>query len=127
MEFMDPWILIHEHKPFLYNLHRSELIGASPLNERDLGGGSESLLEMEGESSNYAVEMNSVELGEEEVLYRHKPLVIVVLIVGYLIVFFFGLLGNFAVLIVIARTPRMSTVTNCNDNDVEIWPCLQET
>jgi len=53
----------------------------------------------------------------EELIYRHTVWVIVILIIGYLLVLCFGLVGNFSVLIVVARTPRMVTVTNlfiCN-------------
>lgn len=117
MEFMDSWFLLHEntlHLKTVYDHHQT-VISSVPVGQN---------FGVVHPMVDDSVEMESVELSgrggdgeDEDLLYRHSAWVMCVLIAGYLFVLCFGLLGNFSVLIVVARTPRMSTVTNlfiCN-------------
>jgi len=112
MEFIDSWAMIQDQAVHNFKSvwHHHNNLDES-YNPTDIDTESDSILNMEHvESSGGNVEV-------EELLYRHPVWVILILIGGYLFVLFFGLLGNFSVLIVVARTPRMSTVTNlfiCN-------------
>lgn len=47
-----------------------------------------------------------------DTIYRYDLDISVLLVVGYLSVFVVGLVGNSCVIWVVARTPRMRTVTN---------------
>lgn len=50
--------------------------------------------------------------GMPELFYRHSPGVTIAFIIGYLAVFLIGLVGNFLVIAVVIRSPRMRNVTN---------------
>ncbi|GIY28355.1 neuropeptide SIFamide receptor [Caerostris darwini] len=59
---------------------------------------------------------NGSDVDEEpfpKVWYRHSPGITAVLCVAYSMVFILGILGNSFVVAVVARSPRMRTVTNC--------------
>lgn len=47
-----------------------------------------------------------------DLIYRYDVDISVLLVIGYLSVFIVGLVGNSCVIWVVARTPRMRTVTN---------------
>ncbi|KAL3277699.1 hypothetical protein HHI36_013044 [Cryptolaemus montrouzieri] len=47
-----------------------------------------------------------------ELMYRHSMAMTIIYCVAYLIVFAVGLVGNFFVIAVVFRSPRMRTVTN---------------
>ncbi|XP_018326607.1 neuropeptide SIFamide receptor-like [Agrilus planipennis] len=49
---------------------------------------------------------------QPELFYRHSAVMTVVYCVAYLLVFAIGLVGNFFVIAVVFRSPRMRTVTN---------------
>ncbi|CAH3996515.1 unnamed protein product [Pieris brassicae] len=60
------------------------------------------------------ITMNRSDFGvvEDEFIYRHNSAMTAVYCVAYLLVFLVGLVGNFFVIAVVYRSPRMRTVTN---------------
>jgi hypothetical protein len=106
MEFMDSWTMLYESNVHLRKVWKHHAENFESVNYMD-----EEVHEL---ATSGGVDDNK---DVEELLYRHTFWVIVILIVGYSVVLVFGLLGNFSVLVVVARTPRMVTVTNlfiCN-------------
>lgn len=55
---------------------------------------------------------NSTESSSQELFYRHSMVMTAVYCVAYLLVFSVGIIGNFFVIAVVLRSPRMRTVTN---------------
>lgn len=55
---------------------------------------------------------NSTESSSHELFYRHSMVMTAVYCVAYLLVFSVGIIGNFFVIAVVLRSPRMRTVTN---------------
>ncbi|CAG4964327.1 unnamed protein product [Colias eurytheme] len=60
------------------------------------------------------ITMNRSDFGviDDEFIYRHNSAMTAVYCVAYLLVFIVGLVGNFFVIAVVYRSPRMRTVTN---------------
>ncbi|XP_045487912.1 neuropeptide SIFamide receptor-like [Pieris rapae] len=60
------------------------------------------------------ITMNRSDFGvvDDEFIYRHNSAMTAVYCVAYLLVFLVGLVGNFFVIAVVYRSPRMRTVTN---------------
>lgn len=60
------------------------------------------------------ITMNRSDFGvmNDDVLYRHNGIMTAVYCAAYLLVFVVGLVGNFFVIAVVYRSPRMRTVTN---------------
>lgn len=55
---------------------------------------------------------NSTDIVDDEFMYRHNSAMTALYCVAYFIVFLVGLVGNFFVIAVVYRSPRMRTVTN---------------
>lgn len=111
MEFMDSWVLLHE------NAHHIKTIYNSP--HETTVHSSVSDVTFPGVEHTLSGDMDNIEsvVADRNLVYRQPPWVILVLITGYLFILIVGLIGNFSVLIVVAKNPRLSTVTNlfiCN-------------
>lgn len=61
---------------------------------------------------NASLNMNESESIAHDLFYRHSMTMTIVYCVAYFIVFALGLIGNFFVVAVVIRSPRMRTVTN---------------